>query len=58
MAPFPVLVVFLTVELEMISPVLLPALLIGFGAEGLLLSVADDPDAAGGYAIGHECIKL
>src|ERR1035441_6733476 len=54
MAPFPVLVVFLTVEPEMISPVLLPALLIGLGTEGLLLSKADDPDPAGGNAIADE----
>ena len=38
----------------MVPPVLLPALLIGFRAEGLLLSVADDADAAGGDAIGHK----
>lgn len=36
------------------TPVLLPALLIFFRAEWLFLSIADDPDAAGGDTIGHE----
>jgi hypothetical protein len=38
----------------MIAPVLLPALLIRVGTERLLLSIADDPDATGWYAIVDE----